>query len=386
MDILTSAEGPYIPAAEAMLFSFLSQNPGRHSIYMLSQEAPALFRDIGQLCNLAGSDFALLNPNALVGRLEGASTRINRGKSMAQYHRIYASHLLPPELPKVLYLDADLLVRHSLAGLWAIELGDDYLAASSMSASIKNRDFLAKFGGRYFNSGVMLINLGRWRRDNVSGECERILSERPQDVTFWDQCLLNFACPTWREFGIEYNYYYAIGPRWASKFGLTKWQFRAIAANPAILHFIGPYKPWKKEPADLRDLEREYPLCREAFERAIADQHWTGLSIHQQQAEARVAEKKALRRAERRRRAAAQRQLERKATRKAAKRQARVDERRLERKSLRTTERKALRSAKRLAQAAEGRTQHKALRREARAEAERGSRKAERRDARRAAK
>jgi hypothetical protein len=51
MDILTSAEGPYIPAAEAMLFSFLSHNPGPHSVYLLSQEYPGRFRDIALLCD-----------------------------------------------------------------------------------------------------------------------------------------------------------------------------------------------------------------------------------------------------------------------------------------------------------------------------------------------
>ncbi len=301
MEILTSAEGAYIPAAEAMLFSFLSHNPGPHSVYLLSQEDPGRFHDIGRLCELAGASFSHLDPRALVSRMKGASKTINSEKSMAMYHRIYAGHLLPPEISKALYLDADLLVRRSLAPLWEIELRDDYLAASTMSRSFKDRDFLAKFGGRYFNSGVMLLNLDRWRRGDVSGECERILAERPQDVTFWDQCLLNFACKPWREIGIEYNYYYGIGPRWAKRFGLRPRRFRAIIAQPAVIHFVGPHKPWKKEPADLHGLEQEYPLCRKAFERVIADQNWTGLSIQQQQAEARIAERKALRRAKRRR-------------------------------------------------------------------------------------
>jgi lipopolysaccharide biosynthesis glycosyltransferase len=366
MDIVTSAEGSYIQGAEAMLFSFLSYNPGPHSVYMLSQEDPGRFHDIGRLCALAGTRFCHVDPRALVCGMRGARDRVNGVKNMATYHRIYAGHLLPPGLSKVLYLDSDLLVRRSLASLWELELGDHYLAASTMTTLVKRPDFLAKFGGRYFTSGVMLINLDRWRRDDVSGQCERILLERPQDVTYCDQCLLNFACRPWLEVGIDYNFYYSVAPKLARRFGVSRRRFRTIASSPAIIHFVGA-KPWKKEPSDLYQLEREYPLCREAFERVIADRNWTGLSIHQQQAEARAVERKALRRAERRRLDAEQRRLERKAGRQAAKRQARVEERRIERKALRT--------AMLLARSAEIRAQRKARRRQARAAEQRLERK-----------
>jgi lipopolysaccharide biosynthesis glycosyltransferase len=270
-----------------------------------------------------------------------------------------------------------------------------------MSTSIKNPAFLEKFGGRYFNSGVMLINLDRWRRDDMSGECERILLERPHDVKFWDQCLLNFACRPWLEISIEYNFYYGVAAKLAKRFAVQRRRFRAIASNPAIFHFVGPNKPWNKEPSDLHQLEKEYPLCRQAFEQVIAEQTWTGLSIHQRQHEARVAKRTALRRAERGQLHAEQRRFERRTLRRGVKRQARVDERRrkrqavrretflaqaaevrahrkarrrqvrvaaqrLERKSLRIAERKALRSVTRLTEAAEMRAQRRALRRAAR--------------------
>src|SRR5688572_20333822 len=105
MEILTSAEGPYIQAAEAMLFSFLSHNPGPHSVYLLSQEDPGRLHDIGRLCELAGASFSHLDPHAHIFRMEGAKNSINFETTMAMYHRIYAGHLLPPEVSKVLYLD-----------------------------------------------------------------------------------------------------------------------------------------------------------------------------------------------------------------------------------------------------------------------------------------
>jgi lipopolysaccharide biosynthesis glycosyltransferase len=393
MDILTSAEGRYIQAAEAMLFSFLSHNPGPHTIYLLSQEAPSRFRDIARLCDLAGAGFNLLNPNLHVRGMRDASSAIKGAKNVATYHRIYAGQLLPPEVCRILYLDADLLVRTSIAELWSVDLANYYLAASAMTSAVKNPDFAAKFGGRYFNAGVMLINLDRWRLDNISGECERVLVERSGDIIFMDQCLLNFTCRPWLEIGINYNFTYSVGERWAKQLGLSRREFRAIAKHPSIIHFVGPKKPWRKDPASLNELELEYSVYRHAFEGAVADQRWTGLSIHQEQAQERQAKRKARRRAERLQAQAEQARIERQAKRRAGRRaerlQAQAEQARIERQAKRRAGRRAERLHARAEQArAERQAKRKARRRaerlQAQAEQARVERRAKRRPGRRA--
>src|SRR5688572_14244474 len=114
MDILTSAEGPYIQAAEAMVLSFLTNNPGPHNVYVISREAES-FRDLSLLCDLAGARFNLLNPGVHIRGMRGPSHAVKRGRKRATYHRIYAGLLLPPRMSKILYLDADVLVRTSVA-------------------------------------------------------------------------------------------------------------------------------------------------------------------------------------------------------------------------------------------------------------------------------
>ena len=84
MDILTSSEGRYIQAAEAMLFSFLSNNPGSHTIYLLSQEAPSKFRDLARLSDLADVRFNLLNPNLHVRGIGDASSAMGTRPAEAQ--------------------------------------------------------------------------------------------------------------------------------------------------------------------------------------------------------------------------------------------------------------------------------------------------------------
>ncbi|MDS9311353.1 glycosyltransferase [Streptococcus pseudopneumoniae] len=58
---------------------------------------------------------------------------------------------------RVLYLDLDIVVRKSIDELWDLDLTDIPLAAV--------RD---DFYTHNFNSGVLLINNGMWRAENVT--------------------------------------------------------------------------------------------------------------------------------------------------------------------------------------------------------------------------
>ena len=82
------------------------------------------------------------------------------------YYRLYLAELLPAELDKVLYLDGDVIVRHSLLPLWNTNIEEKAVAAaydcSSGRIEYYNR-LKYPFELGYFNAGVLLINLKYWR-------------------------------------------------------------------------------------------------------------------------------------------------------------------------------------------------------------------------------
>ena len=45
----------------------------------------------------------------------------------AAYYRLYLSEILPKHLNKVLYLDSDIIVRHSIKKLWDTDLGNNFV-------------------------------------------------------------------------------------------------------------------------------------------------------------------------------------------------------------------------------------------------------------------
>ena len=110
-------------------------------------------------------------------RLEGL--RVDGHLSLDTYSRL----LIPLYLKgfrKVLYLDADVVVRHSIGDIWRRSVGGVCLLA--VPGAGKGSVFGARFGvpsyralgipgqTRTFNAGVLLLNLDEWRRSRVSSE------------------------------------------------------------------------------------------------------------------------------------------------------------------------------------------------------------------------
>lgn len=92
------------------------------------------------------------------------------GLPASAYFRLFVSDIFPKEIKKLLYLDCDIIVRHSLKDLWNYDIKDYAIGCVpdmyTDDISPYNRlKYLPQDG--YFNSGVLIINLEYWREHNV---------------------------------------------------------------------------------------------------------------------------------------------------------------------------------------------------------------------------
>ena len=79
--------------------------------------------------------------------------------------RLLLDRLLPPDVDRVLYLDGDTIVRGNLAELWQTDMGDAVIGACVEPTMDKQRKIaLGMENVPYFNSGVLLIDLDKWRK------------------------------------------------------------------------------------------------------------------------------------------------------------------------------------------------------------------------------
>ena len=197
--------------------------------------------------------------------------------SHAAYLRLLAAQLLPDYVDKVIYLDSDLLVLDDVTELWQIELGEAYCAAvvdiacpfidatehfaavGGTEADFESVPYVAAItpipnwkqlgidgGGRYFNSGVMVMNLRRWREDDISRKLFDCLRDNREHVWCWDQYALNVVFSgNWKP----------LDPRWNQGTHVYEYpsenvcpidteQFIAMRDRPAIVHYTTEYKPW----------------------------------------------------------------------------------------------------------------------------------------------
>jgi len=265
MKILVSAERDYFGPLAIMLYSLLYNNKQVDEIFLLTQGEASDIQQIDKVCSLFAVPLRVIRP--ALAEFEGAPGVDVHGPSM--YYRLQADRLLPEYVDRILYLDADLIVRKNLQPLWNELPENCYLAAATLHPAMKDRAFTAQFGGRYFNSGVMVLNLKLWRRDGISASCARLLVENPEKIRNYDQCVLNHVCRPWHEVGITWNFNRSIDSRRAHWWGLTAAQFEAISADPAISHYIGQVKPWRQPRSEALWLENEYFRYQDMMEQAI---------------------------------------------------------------------------------------------------------------------
>jgi lipopolysaccharide biosynthesis glycosyltransferase len=153
--------------------------------------------------------------------------------TQAAYYRILIPELINIDIDKILYLDCDIVVLGDLIELFEINI-DNYFAGVIEEKVVGIKENLGlKDETPYFNSGVILINLKKWREFNISNKTISFIRENPGKIKFWDQDALNVIlagkC--------------LVLPK---KFNLLTSEIENISniKNPVIVHFSSNVKPW----------------------------------------------------------------------------------------------------------------------------------------------
>ena len=156
--------------------------------------------------------------------------------SIAAYLRLSVETILPENITRIIYCDCDIIFLKPLDELWNMDLRGNLLAAVeegwNKGPNLWRKDLGIDEPGRYFNSGVMLIDLKAWRAQHI---CERVndyLRSNWDKVLFWDQDGLN---------AVLYKQYLPIEKTW-NFFSCTIGRKKTVI--PHIVHFASEFKPW----------------------------------------------------------------------------------------------------------------------------------------------
>lgn len=262
LQVACAATGDYVPHAATMLKSVLLGAPRTPmQVHFLHDEA--LREDdrrlLQEMLEQGGATVNFLEAKSL---LPDAMPRLLR-YTPAAYFRLLLPRLLQG-IERVLYLDSDLVAVDSLLPLWEWDLRDKAIGAiadASPRVAERARALGLPSEAAYFNSGVLLMDLARMRREQLAEQVIAFARENRQRIVFPDQDPLNAVlCEHRAEIPLRYNVQAAVYDRILRKMvALPEVFVQEARANPAIVHFSSHWKPWHyrcKHP--LRHLYHEY--------------------------------------------------------------------------------------------------------------------------------
>lgn len=197
--------------------------------------------------------------------------QVSHHVSHTAYFRLLLADVLPENCEKVIYLDCDLLIKGDLQELWEMPMqGNALLAVQDVACpyvdcriGIKNfrrsNPYLATFQpipnyrelkidpkAKYFNSGVLVIDLNQWRDLGLSAEFLQCLSENEEHIWCWDQYALNVVLAgRWQSLPLCWNsgsHVYEYPSERHSPVDET--EFEQMINDPKVVHFTTEWKPW----------------------------------------------------------------------------------------------------------------------------------------------
>lgn len=181
--------------------------------------------------------------------------------SSAAYMRLLIPSLLPDDFERAIYLDSDLIIEADLTRLWQSELHDhtllavrDYAApyVSSPSGLATYQELGLSPDTPYFNSGVLVLNMSKWRAEGVSKRIFAYLRAYRDQVRWWDQDGLNAVLagawgmldPRWNQ--MREIYHFESWPDSTFKAEICS-LYDNLVSRPAVIHFNSVPKPWQFE-------------------------------------------------------------------------------------------------------------------------------------------
>ena len=247
IELLATLDENYLPHLRVMLGSLLRNSPGEYRVHLIHRSMPE--EALEGLARWLAERGCALVPHQVPHSLF-AEAPVTKRYPQEMYYRLLAGEILPPEVETVLYLDPDILIINPVTPLWDLDCRGKTFAAAAHTGKTELANDINRIRlgteGKYFNSGVMRMDLKLARERVRPEEIFRFVREHPEKLLLPDQDVLNSLYGSdifelddavWNYDARRYSSYLLRSGGAAD----TNW----VMAHTAVLHVCGSAKPWK---------------------------------------------------------------------------------------------------------------------------------------------
>jgi lipopolysaccharide biosynthesis glycosyltransferase len=162
-----------------------------------------------------------------------ADLRTSKVLTRMTYARLFFDEYVPDDVERVLYIDTDIVFGLDAGDLIRTDLGGATVGAVPNGNGDGDEDRhirrLGMRGSRFFNAGVLLIDVRRWRELQIGKRVLEYCRMHPEQLFSLDQDALNVVLDLdWKELDESWN----------------RWTSRAGSGETAVLHYTMTPKPW----------------------------------------------------------------------------------------------------------------------------------------------
>lgn len=245
INIVLASDDNYAQHMGIVIFSCLSnsEKPEELFFYILSYNISLQNKNkIHEIVNRFSASCLIIEPPT-----EIYNDIPKKRYGVANLFRLSIGELLPKHVSKVIYLDCDVLLYADIKELWEAELGDCVVGAVT-NLGLQPEKRLGIKEGEYFNTGVLLIDMEKWRNEGVGSKALSYMNSNINKLVFPDQDGINVILHKKRKYlPLRWNQQpatYSMFQKEVYEKSLTRQDYSDAITNPGIVHFLSKNKPW----------------------------------------------------------------------------------------------------------------------------------------------